>query len=62
MRSPQGVRGFVSMTEALKHPSVKLAIVVPDTALANLARLTFGEANHRVLYNDVAAAILWLDE
>jgi hypothetical protein len=50
------------MTEALKHPSVKLAIVVPDTALANLARLTFGEANHRVLYNDVAAAILWLDE
>jgi hypothetical protein len=51
-----------SLTEALRHPSVKLAIVVPNTALAYLARLAFGEANHRVFYNDVAAAILWLKE
>jgi hypothetical protein len=51
-----------SMTEALRHPSVKLAIVVPNTALAYLARLAFGETNHRVFYNDVAAAILWLNE
>lgn len=51
-----------SLTEALKQPSVRLAIVVPNTALAYLARLAFGEANHRVFYNDVAAAILWLNE
>lgn len=51
-----------SLTEALKQPSVRLAIVVPNSALAYLARLAFGEANHRVFYSDVAGAILWLNE
>jgi len=51
-----------SLTEALKQPSVKIAIVVPNTAIAYLARLAFGEANHRVFYNDVTAAVLWLTE
>lgn len=39
---------------------LKRAIVVPDSKLAYLARLAFGEEDHRVFYNDVAAAIEWL--
>jgi hypothetical protein len=51
-----------SVAQALNNPIVKLAIVVPNTALAYLTRLAFGEADHRVFHNDVAAAILWLPE
>jgi hypothetical protein len=44
--------------------SVKLrrAIVVPNTKLAYLARLAFGEGDHRVFYNDLAAAVKWLSD
>jgi hypothetical protein len=51
-----------ALTHALKESSVKIAIVVPNTAIAYLARLAFGDANHRVFYNDIAAAVLWLNE
>jgi hypothetical protein len=37
-----------------------IAIVVPNSSLAFRARLQFGEKNHRVFYNDMAEAILWL--
>jgi hypothetical protein len=49
-----------TLTDSLKEAEVKLAIVVPNTAIAYLSRLAFGESNHRVFYNDVAAALLWL--
>ena len=49
-------------TDELKRERVKIAIVVPNTAIAYLARLAFGEANHRVFYNDIAGAVLWLSE
>lgn len=49
-----------ALTDALKQAGLKVAIVVPNTAIAYLARLAFGEAQHRVFYNDIAAAILWL--
>lgn len=39
---------------------LKRAVVVPNTRLAYLARLAFGEGNHRVFYNDMAAAFAWL--
>jgi hypothetical protein len=48
------------LTDALKQADVKVAIVVPNTGIAYLARLAFGEANHRVFYNDIAAAVSWL--
>jgi hypothetical protein len=48
------------LTDALKESCVKIAIVVQNTAIAYLARLAFGAANHRVFYNDVSAAVLWL--
>lgn len=45
-------------------PSIELrrAIVVPNTRIAFLARLAFGEGNYRVFYNDISAAIRWLEE
>jgi hypothetical protein len=44
--------------------SVRLrrAIVVPNSRLAYLARLAFGEGDYRVFYNDMTAAIMWLEE
>lgn len=38
----------------------QIAIVVPNSRLAYLARIQFGESNHRVFYNDMAEAIAWL--
>jgi hypothetical protein len=38
------------------------AIVVPNTRLAYLARLAFGEGDYRVFYNDITAAIEWLKQ
>lgn len=39
---------------------LRRAIVVPNTRLAYLARLAFGEGDYRVFYNDMIAAIRWL--
>jgi|SRR3954463_1996871 hypothetical protein len=50
------------LTDELKQSRVKIAIVVPNTAIAYLSRLAFGEANHRVFYNDISAAVLWLNQ
>lgn len=38
------------------------AIVIPNTRLAYLARLAFADGNYRVFYNDLTAAINWLNE
>lgn len=51
-----------AITAALKNERMKVAIVVPNTAIAYLARLAFSEANHRVFYNDLSEAALWLRE
>jgi ribosomal protein L1 len=39
---------------------LRRAIVVPNTRIAYLARLAFGEGEHRVFYNDIGAALTWL--
>lgn len=41
---------------------LRRAIVVPNTRTAYLARLAFGEGDYRVFYNDIAEAIIWLNE
>lgn len=41
---------------------MRRAIVVPNTKLAYLARLAFGDGDYRVFYNDVTAAISWLSQ
>jgi hypothetical protein len=38
------------------------AIVVPNSKLAYLARLAFGEGHYRVFYNDMIEAVKWLSE
>lgn len=41
---------------------LRRAIVVPNSRLAYLARLAFGEGDYRVFYNDMTAAIMWLEQ
>ena len=39
---------------------LRRAIVVPNSRLAYLARLAFGDGEHRVFYNDIVSAVKWL--
>jgi hypothetical protein len=41
---------------------LRRAIVVPNSKLAYLARLAFGEGDYRVFYNDMEQAVKWLTE
>jgi hypothetical protein len=49
-----------ALDENLGDIKLRRAIVVPNSKLAYLARLAFGEGNYRVFYNDMVAAIKWL--
>lgn len=48
--------------DKLLSASIKLrrAVVVPNTKLAYLARIAFGEEDIRIFYSDMKAAINWL--
>jgi len=48
------------LDEQLGSIRLRRAIVVPNSRLAYLARLAFGEGDYRVFYNDMVAAIRWL--
>jgi hypothetical protein len=50
------------LDEQLGLIRLKRAIVVPDTKLAYLARLAFGDGDYRVFYNDRDAAVRWLTD
>jgi hypothetical protein len=50
------------LDEELGAVRLRRAIVVPNTRLAYLARLAFGEGDYRVFYNDISAAITWLNQ
>jgi hypothetical protein len=50
------------LDESLGDIKLRRAIVVPNSRLAYLARLAFGEGDYRVFYNDMVAAIKWLSE
>jgi hypothetical protein len=50
--------------DRLGAASLRTAILVPNTRIAYLSRIAFGhagEANYRVFYNDLSAALKWLD-
>jgi hypothetical protein len=38
------------------------ALVVPNSKLAYMARIAFGDGDHRVFYNDMIGAIHWLGQ
>jgi hypothetical protein len=64
METPQ-VEVPVSQWQLDKQVStvrLRRAVVVPNTRLAYLARLAFGEGDVRVFYNDMAGALAWLTE
>jgi hypothetical protein len=50
--------------DRLRAGSLRTAILVPNTRIAYLSRIAFGhagEANYRVFYSDISAALRWLD-
>src|SRR3954447_4659010 len=51
-----------ALDEKLGSLKLKRAIVVPNSHLAYLARIAFGEGDYRVFYNDMVAAITWLSD
>jgi hypothetical protein len=38
----------------------RIALVVPNSKIAYMARIAFGHAEHRVFYNDMMGAVHWL--
>jgi hypothetical protein len=50
------------LDEGLAGIHLRRAIVVPNSRLAYLARLAFGEGDYRVFYNDIVTAVQWLSE
>lgn len=40
----------------------KIAVVVPNSQMAYLARMKFDHENHKVFYNDLVEAINWLSQ
>ncbi len=51
-----------ALDEGLGAITLKRAIVVPNSRLAYLARLAFGDGDYRVFYNDIVAALKWLSD
>jgi hypothetical protein len=51
-----------ALDEKLGAIKLRRAIVVPNSRLAYLARLAFGEGEYRVFYNDFIAATRWLSD
>lgn len=51
-----------ALDEQLVDIKLRRAIVVPNTKIAFLARLAFGDGDYRVFYEDKAAALQWLSE
>ena len=48
------------LDQSLGSVKLRRAIVVPNSRLAYLARLAFGEGEYRVFYNDIVSAVKWL--
>ena len=51
-----------ALDEKLGSVQLRRACVVPNSKIAFLASLAFGEGDYKVFYNDVIAAVKWLSE
>jgi hypothetical protein len=51
-----------ALDEELGDVKLRRAVVVPNSKLAFLARLAFGDGDYRVFYEDMSAAAQWLAE
>lgn len=51
-----------ALDEELGSIKLRRAVVVPNSRLAFLARIAFGEGDYRVFYNDLVAAVKWLSD
>ena len=51
-----------ALDQQLEGLRLRRAIVVPNSKLAYLARLAFGEGDYRVFYNDIVQAVQWLTD
>lgn len=49
------------LTPELRKLSARIAVVVPNSAIAYLGRIAFHDGDHRVFYNDIAGAFEWLN-
>lgn len=63
MQPPPAALTFVqrALDEDLGNVHLRRAIVVPNARLAYLARIAFGSGDYQVFYNDISAAIVWLN-
>jgi len=50
------------LDEGIDDVRLRRAIVVSSPKLAYLARLAFGDGDYRVFYDDIEAAMRWLNE
>lgn len=58
----QGTWAQRELDETARDIHWRRAIVVPNSRLAFLARLAFGDGDYRVFYDDLAAAVRWLGD
>lgn len=56
----EAIEAQQALNSELATLGFQIAIVVPNSRLAYLARIQFGTISHRVFYNDMAQATLWL--
>lgn len=62
MESPTADVAFdaIEQTRSVAGMAGRMAIVVPSSRHAYVARLAFGENDYRVFYNDMSSALEWL--
>lgn len=51
-----------ALDERLGEIKLRRAVVVPNSRLAFLARIAFGEGDYKVFYDDMVSAAVWLSE
>lgn len=48
------------LDQTIEEMTLRRAVVVPNSRLAYMSRIAFGEPDLKIFYNDMAGAIRWL--